>query len=43
MYCCYILGLVETDDKIAVKEIARQLAVEHIVSNRTFVSFLLIV
>jgi hypothetical protein len=35
----YVVGLVITDDKIALNEIAWQLGVENAGSNRTFVSF----
>lgn len=37
----YILGLLQTDDKIALKEITRQLQLENVVGDKVFVSYLI--
>lgn len=36
----FILGLLQTNDKIALKEITRQLNLENVVGDRVFVSII---
>lgn len=38
MYCLFAVGLLQTDDRIALKEITRQLHLENVVGDKVFVS-----
>lgn len=36
--CVFVVGLLQTDDRIALKEITRQLHLENVVGDKVFVS-----
>ena len=39
VFMSLIIGLLQTDDRIALKEITRQMGLENVVGNKVFVSY----